>query len=107
MRVRRIQVICPKCGEVNPNNFLFCGMCGTILEPVRKATVPISTPVASLSGVAENRPTETLSSGQPVTTAANAQHRVAVAHVPPIGGPSVLGLDEPIVEDLGQNRGHG
>jgi hypothetical protein len=40
------QVICPKCGEVNSSNFLFCGMCGTILEPARRATAAGPVPVA-------------------------------------------------------------
>src|SRR5882724_3683209 len=40
------QVICPKCGEVNSSNFLFCGMCGTILEPARRATAATFPPAA-------------------------------------------------------------
>jgi hypothetical protein len=88
-------VICPKCGEVNSSNFLFCGMCGTILEPARRASATVAAPPVA------QRPVES----QPVAVAAappippqspepvldNSPSRSNP--VPSISGPSLLGLD--------------
>jgi hypothetical protein len=107
-------VICPKCGEVNSSNFLFCGMCGTMLEPARKASPPAPTknpvpspasPPASISRSAiptlrvEERPASAVPATRPVAPGPAAPARPASADspraaVPPIGGPSLLGLDQ-------------
>ncbi len=62
-------MICPKCGENNSDNFRFCGMCGTLLEARRPAGAPLP-----------NAP-------EPLQSA-NKQ-------IPSIGGPSMLGLNQP------------
>ena len=33
-------MICPNCGENNPENFRFCGMCGAVLAASKPATAP-------------------------------------------------------------------
>lgn len=35
-------MVCPKCGEVNSDNFRFCGLCGTLLEARRPAGAPVA-----------------------------------------------------------------
>ncbi len=67
-------MICPNCREDNAPTFRFCGMCGTSLEAPR--------PVGAVPEV--RRP--------PVAEAAT---KPANKPVPPISGPSVLGLDQP------------
>lgn len=68
-------MICPKCGEDNAPTFRFCGMCGALLEARRPAGVPV--PELRRPLAAES-----------VTKLANKQ-------VPPIAGPSMLGLNHP------------
>src|SRR6266849_447671 len=95
-------VVCSKCGEVNSDNFRFCGMCGTLLDTkldTKLETKPeIRRPVTALSGVASGvsagasrttNPTEPL---HPVVT--ENLPKAANQVVPPIGGPSVLGLNQ-------------
>ena len=92
-------MVCPKCGEVNSSNFLFCGMCGTILEPVRRATPAAQPPSPSPpprtveSQPAANNPVTppppTRSAKPPVGPTP-----VASAPIPTVGGPSLLGLDQ-------------
>ena len=118
-------VICPKCGEVNSSNFLFCGMCGTMLEPARKASPPSPAPTAAsrpaptsaasstgtppLSRVEERkappaptaRPIAVQPSPPPKPTPAPAIS--PPASVPPIGGPSLLGLDQNASDDQPEN----
>jgi hypothetical protein len=96
-------VICPKCGEVNSSNFLFCGMCGTILEPARKAAAPVSvqTPRAT-----ERIPTANSGIAAPPvvvpTPPAPPERPRSAANepIPPISGPSLLGLDQGNVDVL-------
>jgi hypothetical protein len=93
-------VICPKCGEVNSSNFLFCGMCGTILEPARRATAAVPSARA-----AENQPAANDPAGpRPVPPSVPPMSpRVAVNEsetVPSISGPSLLGLDQGNVDVL-------
>ena len=97
-RTRRTPVVCPKCGEVNSSNFLFCGMCGTILDPVRRATPaapPLSPPPprAVERQPALNNPVTPPPPAPPVKPPV-APTPVASAPVPSIGGPSLLGLDQ-------------
>jgi hypothetical protein len=63
-------VICPKCGEDNSDNFRFCGMCGAVLEA--------------------RRPTGATATNPPSAAAP----RAANTQVPPISGPSMLGLNQ-------------
>jgi hypothetical protein len=85
-------VICPNCREDNAPTFRFCGMCGTSLEPRVEARRPTGAPVPilppSLPKIAHAP--EPL---RPVVME-NAT-RPANSPVPSLGGPSVLGLDQP------------
>ena len=86
-------MICPKCGEVNSSNFLFCGMCGTILEPARRATAAVPQPRAEESQPAVIRDPEPARPAAPLP-AASPLPRAANGPVPSISGPSLLGLDQ-------------
>jgi hypothetical protein len=77
-------VVCPKCGEVNSDNFRFCGMCGTVLEARR----PVGAPTPGLPMPVTPR--------APAPTPANTLGPLR-SPVPPSGGPSVLGLNQPIL----------
>jgi hypothetical protein len=103
-------VICPKCGEDNSDNFRFCGMCGTLLEARVEARVdvrvepprveprrPAGAPVPRLPKIA-NAP-EPLH--PPVVENAA---RPANNPVPSLGGPSVLGLNQPGANHPGPNQ---
>jgi hypothetical protein len=76
-------VICPKCGENNADNFRFCGMCGALLE-ARQAP---GTAVPNLTKIVHApEPLHSLV----VENAANPANKP----VPPISGPSMLGLNQ-------------
>ena len=117
---------CPKCGEDNADNFRFCGMCGTLLEPPRRMTAPISEPrppiapppapisqppvsQAPISHPPISRP---ISQPNPANVPAVAPRpvvaeRAPVAparHVPPISGPSMLGLNQTVPESASSIR---
>jgi len=103
VKVLETTVICPKCGEVNSSNFLFCGMCGTILEPVRKATAPV--PAAPAAPRVESRPAPSTTPVSPAAPAAplpapGEPRMESQGPTPPISGPSVLGLNQPNVDVL-------
>jgi hypothetical protein len=85
-------VICPNCREDNAPTFRFCGMCGTSLEPRVEARRPAGAPVPILSPTLPKiaHATEPL---RPVVME-NAP-RPANSPAPSLGGPSVLGLDQP------------
>jgi hypothetical protein len=90
-------VICPNCREDNAPNFRFCGMCGTPLEPRRPASAPALDPLAAFSAPALQR---TVNAEQPrpavaAPVAAASEVRAASKPVPPISGPSMLGLSQP------------
>jgi hypothetical protein len=97
----RTIVICPKCGENNSNTFRFCGMCGTLLEARRpaNATVPNS-PVAASNVVNAQEPQRSAVVENIVRDAAENSPRPTSRQVPPISGPSMLGLnaDSPVVD---------
>lgn len=116
---------CPKCGEDNSEKFRFCGMCGTLLESPSKvassrpapnisSAQAIPPPAVSKTAIPQTPVSQTPIS-QPRTAVereheiamrrplvANASSRPAVSRpdrssVPPISGPSMLGLDVPVV----------
>lgn len=102
-------MICPKCGEVNSSNFLFCGMCGTMLEPARKASAPSPTVAAKdLPQAAEIQSPAFAPLSSPVAVAApppaEPPRSRTVETVPSIGGPSLLGLDAPDSVDIVRER---
>jgi hypothetical protein len=103
-------VICPKCGEDNSDNFRFCGMCGTLLEPRPEARTearrPEGPPVLNpRSAVPPPLPTKIANAPEPhrplvsenATTPANKP-------VPTISGPSMLGLSQPGANQTGANQ---
>ncbi len=80
-------MICPKCGENNSDNFRFCGMCGTLLEARRPAGTPLpNAPLATAARVSNAAETPQPLVVEDTTRPANRQ-------VPPISGPSMLGLN--------------
>ncbi len=83
-------MICPKCGENNSNNFRYCGMCGTPLDPRRAAPAPTSPPPF------RNTPES------PRPLADETPLPLAAKPVPPISGPSMLGLNTPSTPGLSQ-----
>ncbi|MFZ0800257.1 MAG: zinc-ribbon domain-containing protein [Terriglobales bacterium] len=84
-------MICPKCGEDNSDNFRFCGMCGTLLDARRPAGAPAANPLPSTTPkIGITSAPEPL---QPLVVE-NAG-KTANERVPPIGGPSMLGLNQP------------
>jgi hypothetical protein len=86
-------VICPKCGEDNSDNFRFCGMCGTLLEARRPAGAP--TPNLG-STVPPPVPAKIANAPEPPRpVVAEDATRPANKPVPPISGPSILGLNQP------------
>ena len=87
-------MICPRCGEGNPENYHFCGMCGSVL-PSGKQETPAEAPrtmagaVAAAVTMAENA---RKSSGQPVAVR---DPSAAPEMARPASGPTVLGLSQP------------
>jgi adenylate cyclase len=81
-------VICPKCGEKTSENFRFCGMCGAVLE-VRR---PAGAPAPNLSSITSPGITNAPGPLSPIV-AEDVSSRPKNL-VPPIGGPSMLGLGQ-------------
>jgi hypothetical protein len=122
-------VICPKCGEDNPENFKFCGMCGTPLGQKVESRRPAGAPVPNLPPV--NRPLETpvftraeqqaqtveprRPAGSPMKTLGAAMNEPLNAPsvtrpattAPTISGPSLLGLDRPMTVESDSPRAAG
>jgi hypothetical protein len=105
-------VVCSKCGEVNSDNFRFCGMCGTLLDGKLDTRLEARRPVVStapgLSSPALSSPSLS-SPGLPKTANATEPLRPVVTENPAktvnqpvaaIGGPSVLGLNQPSMDSL-------
>jgi hypothetical protein len=101
-------VICPKCGEDNSDTFRFCGMCGTLLDPRLETRVearrPVDAPAPSLPPNAApnsalnsipNQPRFVNSAETPRSLVVESATVPANKTVPPISGPSMLGLDGP------------
>jgi len=94
-KIGRTIVICPQCGENNSNTFRFCGMCGTLLEARRPANATVPNP-----SVATTRIVNTQDPQRPVILQGTAHNvveneaRPVSRQVPPIAGPSMLGLNQ-------------
>lgn len=88
-------MICPKCGEDNSENFRFCGMCGTPLEARRPSGTPAMDPLSAFPSRISPRATSTPETVKPAVAEAVAQPVSKL--VPPISGPSMLGLNQPVV----------
>ena len=87
-------MICPKCGEDNSENFRFCGMCGTPLEARRPSGAPALDPLAAFPPKIPPRVTSTPENAKPAV--AEVAVRPVNKPVPPISGPSMLGLNQPV-----------
>jgi len=105
-------VICPNCREDNASNFRFCGMCGTSLEPRRKTGTAALDPLSAFpTSVSQpTAPPKTVqprgsSATEPVRSLAMAGATSSVKQqVPAISGPSMLGLDRPVANQIGVNE---
>jgi zinc ribbon protein len=89
-------VICPKCGEDNSENFRFCGMCGTPLEARRPPGAPALDPLSAFPPKISTKVPTATDSIKPAVAEAVARH--INKPVPPISGPSMLGLNQPIAD---------
>jgi cytoskeletal protein RodZ len=109
-------VICPNCREDNAPTFRFCGMCGTSLEPRRPgapALGPLSAIPASPGPVSAPVSTAPISTAPVSTKTANSDplrplvvdnaSNALNKQVPPISGPSMLGLDQ-VAAQSGPNQ---
>jgi hypothetical protein len=92
-------VICPNCKEDNASNFRFCGMCGTALEPRRPLGAPALDPLSAFPpAVPPASSLRTANSPAPLRPVVVADAlRTADKAVPPVTGPSILGLNQPAV----------
>ena len=92
-------MICPNCREDNASNFRFCGMCGTALEPRRPLGAPALDPLSAFPpAVPPASPSRTANSPAPLRPVVVADAlRTADKAVPPVTGPSILGLNQPAV----------
>jgi len=107
-------VICPKCGEDNSENFRFCGMCGTLLEPRLEPRAEVRTEVRRPAGapvlnprsaIPPPLPTKIANAPEPLRTPL-AENAATPANkpVPPISGPSMLGLNHPAANQPGPHQ---
>ena len=92
-------MICPNCREDNASNFRFCGMCGTALEPRRPVGAPALDPLSAFPpAVPPASSSRTANSPAPLRPVVVADAlRIADKAVPPVTGPSILGLNQPAV----------
>jgi len=99
-------VICPNCREDNAPNFRFCGMCGTSLEPRRPLGAPILDPLSAFPpAVPPVSPSRTANSPAPLRpVVVEDASRTANKPVPPIAGPSMLGLNQPATNPHSTDR---
>jgi cytoskeletal protein RodZ len=93
--IRRTSVICPKCGEDNSDTFRFCGMCGNLLEARRPVNALMSNQSSSLPRAANAPASRMAIEERAIWPGDNARQPV-----PPISGPSMLGLNQPVASPL-------
>ena len=90
-------MICPNCGENNSENFRFCGMCGTSLEPRRPAGAPrIGAPRTTSPDIYRSIPNEATHPDATLPRSPSATGAVQHEAAPPASGPSFLGLNQPL-----------
>lgn len=102
-------MICPNCREDNAPTFRFCGMCGTALEPRRGPGTPTLNPLAAFPPPPSQR---VVNAEPPLTPVLVNEHPAAAQQeargsnraVPPISGPSMLGLNQPAVARSASDR---
>jgi hypothetical protein len=92
-------VICPNCREDNAPSFRFCGMCGTSLEPRRTAGAPLLDPLSAFPPDVPLKAANAAAARQPTVAkpiVSQSAPRPGGHEVPPISGPSMLGLNQPV-----------
>jgi hypothetical protein len=90
-------VICPNCREDNAPTFRFCGMCGASLEARRPPGAPLD-PLAAFPQKTPPSTPNTKIGNAPESSRPHAvenETKRSSQSVPPIGGPSILGLNQP------------
>jgi zinc-ribbon domain len=93
--IRRMIVICPKCGEDNADSFRFCGMCGALLETRRPVSALVLDPLSAFPPSVPPLPSKIPDSPEPQRPQlVGKTGTLASRAVPPITGPSMLGLDQ-------------
>lgn len=100
-------MICPKCGEDNSDNFRFCGMCGTLLETRRPAAAPLpnlQSPLRPSPVQPSVKPKIANASGLLPPPVKGNETRPTSQRVPPISGPSMLGLNHSGANQPSPNR---
>ncbi len=99
-------MICPNCREDNAPNFRFCGMCGTSLEPRRPVGAAALDPLTAFPPAAppasSTRTANSSAQLRPVVV--EDALRTADKTVPPIAGPSMLGLNQPAANPHSADR---
>ena len=106
-------MICPRCGEKNPDNYRYCGMCGDTLQgptPPPTATTKVvddtsaaRTTTARPEGMAFSRMEDRGSSKAGTIVADDSRVGSRAPHqepVQPIAGPSLLGLNVPAADSI-------
>ena len=86
-------VICPNCGENNSENFRYCGMCGTSLEPRRPAGAPRTVSAETQRTLQREAAVDDGARTRAVSSTTSAVHEP-----PTNSGPSFLGLNQPYAE---------
>jgi hypothetical protein len=99
----RITVVCPKCGEVNSDTFRFCGMCGTVLEARVEPRRPAGSPVPGLP-LPTALPKVANPFDSPRSSTLDDAIRPANNPTSSINSPSMLGLDQPPVNQESPNH---
>ena len=97
-------MICPNCGENNSENFRFCGMCGTSLEPRRPAGAPrIGAPRTATADTYRSIPNEATHPDATMPRSPSATGAIPNEAAPPASGPSFLGLNQPLSDHHGNS----
>jgi len=102
-------VICPKCGENNSENFRYCGMCGTSLEPRRPAGAPRTVSSDAPRAFQSESPRAFHNDAAPEASRPRtvAQTTASAVHdAPQATGPSFLGLNQPFNDGGGNGFGN-
>jgi len=84
-------VRCPRCGNENPDNNRFCGMCGATLL---SSPAPAAGPPQPAS-VGAPKPPAAEAAAAPAPAPSPHRFATAVSETPAISGPSFLGLNQP------------
>lgn len=99
----RNTVVCPKCGEVNSDTFRFCGMCGTVLEGRAETRRPVGSPVPGLA-LPTTLPKTANPFDSPRSSTLDDAIRPANNPTSSINSPSMLGLDQPALNQESSNH---